>query len=364
MVKEKESENKMKNIIHINELNEKAYNHLGVNYHAYLIEGLDEKYLDSKMVSKIFSENQYNNENKFLEKIVFNNKKNKEEKENIKYEEKIKKVYGKNNKEAEFKYIKINNQNLLKDNMDIYEKGGFANYIFEFEGEVEEKLLRNFNLNITADGSNINCIYIINKSKSFSLDNVNLVSKNKGNINFKYIIMGESFSNIKTTSNAYKDSVINISGVYVLSGKDSLDIFYEGIMQEEKAKTYFNFEGIVSDEAKKISKDVLRFKKGSKNSIGIEKENISILSDTVKVKTAPILLSSEEDIIGEHGYSSGAVDKNKIFYLMSRGISKDDAIYLITISKIKKIFFEGFEDFYEDEFLNDILEKIQKHIKL
>jgi Fe-S cluster assembly scaffold protein SufB len=42
-----------------------------------------------------------------------------------------------------------------------------------------------------------------------------------------------------------------------------------------------------------------------------------------------MLLCHEEDVEGTHGVSTGKIDEDKLFYLMSRGINEKDAKKLI-----------------------------------
>lgn len=370
-----------KEIIIVNELKEKAYNHLGINDHKYLVNFLDNKNIKKtnkkdtkkekiKKETKKIKEKEYNYDEVFFTKElneIIENIKNKKEK--INEELNIKNILIQN---KEFKYYDLN-ENVLVKNIDINDKNKNTYYILDIKAEdkknrnrrKEQKIekYRNINLNIKADNSKIVCIYIINGGNAFSIDNITLESKNNSEIIFKYLIIGETFGNLKHISRAFKNSKIDVSGVYFLSKDNSLDLMYEGIMEEERSKTYFNFEGICKDNSKKISKDILNFKNGAKESVGIEKENITILSEEAKVKTAPILLSSEEDIIGEHGYSSGMLDKNKIYYMMSRGVSFNDAKYLIIKSKIDRIIKNNLDlDKNEKDYLSLKIQKIEEKI--
>ena len=62
-----------------------------------------------------------------------------------------------------------------------------------------------------------------------------------------------------------------------------------------------------------------------------------ILDENAKSKSLPMLLCHEEDVEGEHGVSSGKIDENKIFYIMTKGISYSDAKRLIVKANFYKI---------------------------
>ena len=51
----------------------------------------------------------------------------------------------------------------------------------------------------------------------------------------------------------------------------------------------------------------------------------------------PLLLCGEENVVGSHGVSSGKVDIDKLFYIMSRGYSKKDAERVILLANFNSI---------------------------
>lgn len=372
-----------KKIIYINEMNEKAYNHLGINVTALKINFLENAYNNlmekgqktktktetkNKLISKVVCEKEKLKNIPVKEIFFSKNLKNKIyefEEQNKEKSDKDLNEYEKQNI-GNIEYIKIENEDICLKNVNINSKNETKNILIELDvknkeenkinenqkiknenkekSEEEIEYYRNLNLNISADNSKLNIIFLVKNSNSFSLDKINLESKNKGNINFRYVLLGEACENFNHTSKVYKDSKINVSGIYYLKNLEYLNFMYNGILKEEKAEARFNIDGIMDNNSSKISKDILNFENGAKGSIGIENEKIIVLSDDVKMKTAPILLSEEEDIIGEHGFSSGALDKNKMFYLKSRGLSELEAKYIIINSKIEKIFENTFEN--------------------
>ncbi len=379
-----------KKIIHINELDEKAYNHLGINLKSYLTRYIDidnEKNEEDKekenlnIVSKIYS----NDEAKSLginkkypyEEIFFTESLNEKidnlnkETNNDNINKVLKELKEETKKEikelGEYTYINIQNKDILVDEINIEAKENEVKNIFiELDGDSKEKelieLYRNLKINVYSDNGNINIIYLIKNSNTFSLDNIYLEAKNEGVINFKYVILGETKGNFRNISRVFKDSKVLVSGIYFLSKNSSLDFMYEGILEEERAHSEFIFDGILLENSSKVSKDILRFKNGAKGSIGIEKENILMLSNDASSKTAPILLSEEEDIVGEHGYSLEALNRDKIFYLESRGLTKDEANTLIILSKLGKVFGDLKDNIFEKQY-EEITQYIKKEMK-
>lgn len=73
----------------------------------------------------------------------------------------------------------------------------------------------------------------------------------------------------------------------------------------------------------------------------------------------PVLLCSEDDVSGEHSASSGKIDESKLFYLMSRGLTYEDAKIVIVRAAFNPII-----DAIDDEnTINEILEKLNRGLK-
>ena len=96
-------------------------------------------------------------------------------------------------------------------------------------------------------------------------------------------------------------------------------------------------EGTLDDSSSKIFRGTIDFLEGSTNAIGDESENCILLSDEAISRSLPQMLCHEESIVGTHGVSSGKIDEDKLFYIMSHGYSKKEAEKLIIMSKFKNI---------------------------
>ena len=59
-----------------------------------------------------------------------------------------------------------------------------------------------------------------------------------------------------------------------------------------------------------------------------------LIGDDVVNQTIPLILCAEEDVEGNHGATIGKLDESMLFYLGSRGISKEEAERIIAKAKI------------------------------
>ncbi|MBO6245771.1 MAG: SufD family Fe-S cluster assembly protein [Anaerovibrio sp.] len=124
-------------------------------------------------------------------------------------------------------------------------------------------------------------------------------------------------------------SQADVSLLYFGDGDRSLDLNY--VLEFQGRKTVGNLEvyGGLMGASQKIFRGTLDFKQGSKQAKGYEKENVVVLSSGVRNRSVPIMLSGEDDVVGNHAVSSGKINEDKLHYLMSRGLSPAEARKLV-----------------------------------
>ena len=118
--------------------------------------------------------------------------------------------------------------------------------------------------------------------------------------------------------------------------------------------------GALQGSAIKNYKGTIDFVKGCKRAKGNEKELCLTLSNKAKSKALPILLSGEEDVEGSHSSSTGKINKNRLFYCMSRGLTKQEALKLL----VKAEFTSILNEIDDDKIQKEILEKIDRKINV
>ncbi|MDV6378889.1 Fe-S cluster assembly protein SufD [Sporosarcina sp. GW1-11] len=87
--------------------------------------------------------------------------------------------------------------------------------------------------------------------------------------------------------------------------------------------------GVMKESASAIFNGIGRIAKGATRSNAVQESRILMLSERGRGDANPILLIDENDVTAGHAASVGRVDPMQMYYLMSRGISKEEAERLI-----------------------------------
>jgi Fe-S cluster assembly protein SufD len=86
---------------------------------------------------------------------------------------------------------------------------------------------------------------------------------------------------------------------------------------------------VMRDQSTAIINGITKIEKGANGTNGQQTEKVLMLSPKARGDANPILLIDEDDVKAGHAASVGQVNVEQVYYLMSRGISKEEAERLI-----------------------------------
>ena len=207
----------------------------------------------------------------------------------------------------------------------------------------------NININVLENSSlNITVLNILNK-QSVNIGSGVLNCDNNSTVKFNLVdISGKTrIYNLKSKTKDNAHSYLN--NIYIGKDDELIDLNYHYINEGKSSDNIIEVQGLLSDKSIKTFRGTIDFLEGSSKSIGHENENCLLLSNSCISRSLPILLCHEEDVDGAHSVSSGKMDENKLFYLMSRGIDEKTAKQLIIKANFNHI-------------INDIPEEVRSEI--
>lgn len=189
-----------------------------------------------------------------------------------------------------------------------------------------------------------------------SLESIAVVTEDNADVQVSQVELssGKLVTNYKTYIMGDK-SKVNLDSIYFASGKGDMDLLYESNHFGKKSESNMIINGALVGESSKKLKATLDFKEGSSGSVGNEEEFTLLLSENVKGISVPALLSHEDDVEGNHAASAGKMDKELLFYIMSRGYSLKEAEKLVIESKFQGTI-QHLPEVLADEALNYIEE--------
>ena len=238
-----------------------------------------------------------------------------------------------------------------------FEKDSKADFIFNYKSLDTNKHFNYLVEEINAKEYSLGTITYINDLNSIS---TNIMSFNdtvleNSSITHNLIDIGGNIRIYNSNLNSISYNSQNyFNNLYIGKDNDIIDINYDMKNKGISSINNLKVEGCLKDNSKKVFRGIIDFIEGCTKSTGIENENCILLSDNCISRSVPMLLCHEEDVIGAHGESTGKISEDKLFYLMSRGMSKEESTKLIVLSNFNSIINEIKDDTLKEEILKRI----------
>ena len=146
--------------------------------------------------------------------------------------------------------------------------------------------------------------------------------------------------------------------LYLGSGDRRMDINYRTALHGRENQVDMLTSGVLMGHCHKVYRGTLDFISGCAGSKGTEEENTMLLSKDARHLSVPILLCGEDDVEGAHAASTGKIDENKLFYLMSRGLTEKEARKLIVEAMFAPVLERIGDEELQAQLMNDVREKL------
>jgi Fe-S cluster assembly protein SufD len=120
-----------------------------------------------------------------------------------------------------------------------------------------------------------------------------------------------------------------VTGAYFADGEQHLD--YDTFQEHMAPSTTsdFAFKGALRDTARAVWRGMIRVEEGAQKTNAYQENRNLLLSKTAHADSIPGLEIMANDVRCTHGATLGQVDREQLFYLMTRGLSRAEAERLI-----------------------------------
>jgi Fe-S cluster assembly protein SufD len=128
---------------------------------------------------------------------------------------------------------------------------------------------------------------------------------------------------------AGRGATSRVTGAYFADGTQHLD--YDTFQKHLAPDTTsdFAFKGALRDDARAVWRGMIRVEEGAQRTNAYQENRNLLLSKTAHADSIPGLEILANDVRCTHGATLGQVDREQLFYLMARGLSRQEAERLI-----------------------------------
>jgi Fe-S cluster assembly protein SufD len=149
---------------------------------------------------------------------------------------------------------------------------------------------------------------------------------------------------------AERGSDMRHNGLYFTEGSEHLDLFTTDLHLEGQTTGDTVWKGALTGESRASSEGLLHIVEGAQTTNTYLQTHSMLLSPKAKADSIPSLIVKTDDVSASHGGTVGEVDEEVVFYMMTRGISRQDAVRILVEG-----YFEPVIGKLEDEVLEELV---------
>jgi Fe-S cluster assembly protein SufD len=121
----------------------------------------------------------------------------------------------------------------------------------------------------------------------------------------------------------------HMNGLYLLDGKMHVD--NHTLVDHKKPNSYSNefYKGVMADKSNGVFNGKIFVRQDAQKTNAFQSNRNILLSDEATINTKPQLEIFADDVKCSHGATTGQLDEEALYYLRSRGLSKESARALL-----------------------------------
>ena len=161
----------------------------------------------------------------------------------------------------------------------------------------------------------------------------------KARVTVHDIQLGSQKSGVSYSSYMQEDwAEVYIFPLYFVDKTRRMDLEHNLIINGKSTLSEIKARGALKNEAHKVFRGNIFLNKGCSASVARFADNSIMLDKNAAGTSIPTIFCDEDDVIGEHAASFAAIDKEKLYYLMSRGFDELSAKKLIIDAAFRPVF--------------------------
>ena len=128
---------------------------------------------------------------------------------------------------------------------------------------------------------------------------------------------------------AEKGADMRHTGLYITQGDEHLDLFTTDLHEQGNTTGDTVWKGALTGESRASYEGLIHIVKGAQDTDTYLQTHSMLLSPRAKGDAIPSLIVQTDNVKASHGGTVGEIDEDLVFYMMSRGIARSDAVRIL-----------------------------------
>jgi Fe-S cluster assembly scaffold protein SufB len=119
------------------------------------------------------------------------------------------------------------------------------------------------------------------------------------------------------------------TGLYFTEGDEHLDLFTTDLKEQPNTNGDTVWKGALTGESRASYEGLIKIVPGATNSHTYLQTHSMLLSPKAKADAIPSLIVEVDNVSASHGGTVGEIDEEQVFYMMTRGVSRNEAVRIL-----------------------------------
>jgi len=151
--------------------------------------------------------------------------------------------------------------------------------------------------------------------------------------------LGSKLSHIHQDINLNgRAATAEVNGVTFASNRQKISYYTQQHHKAQGTHSDLLYKEVLRDEARVIWRGMIKVDPAAQQTDGYQRSDALMLSDDARCDSIPGLEIEADDVKCTHGATTGRVDQEQIFYCMSRGIRRSEAMHMIVEGFFQKVY--------------------------
>ena len=151
--------------------------------------------------------------------------------------------------------------------------------------------------------------------------------------------LGSKLSHIHQDINLNgRAATAEVNGVTFASDRQKISYYTQQHHKAQGTHSDLLYKEVLRDDARVIWRGMIKVDPAAQQTDGYQRSDALMLSDQARCDSIPGLEIEADDVRCTHGATMGRVDQDQIFYCMSRGISRKEAMHMIVEGFFQQVY--------------------------
>ncbi len=160
-----------------------------------------------------------------------------------------------------------------------------------------------------------------------------------GSLQWTVVGLGSRLAHIHQDVNLNgRAATAEVNGVTFTSDRQKISYYTQQHHRQQGTRSDLLYKEVLRDDSRVIWRGMIKVDPAGQQTDGYQRSDALMLSDSARCDSIPGLEIEADDVRCTHGATMGRVDRDQVFYCMSRGLSRQEAMHIIVEGFFQQVY--------------------------